>query len=426
MRARARGAGCLLLALGALGAAAPARAGSFDLLDESPEPARARPRFTADAGSRRTPSGPEVILGFEVPYSELYFRPVGSRFECRFDLIFVLLRDGRQVGGDSFTETRVVSRREEARTPGARVERHLALAVAPGKYRAQVTLREAAAGRENRLEWDLVVPDYVREPLSLSTLWVTGDVPEVVDSVAATPPPGWIRQRDYGERALPRGVTGEVYRADGGTDSSRIQWRILGGREETLQQGETALPPGPGARFALRPDFGALWLGEFTFEVRARAAGHEARRRFRFRALGTTGALETDAEQSLELIGLIAGSDELQELRRAPATERREAWERFWKRRDPTPGTPENEFRDEFFRRVRYANEHYSVLGPGWRSDRGRIFIQYGPPDQVESYPFNIDGPAHEIWIYQRLGKRFVFVDADGFGRYELASPGRF
>jgi len=74
---------------------------------------------------------------------------------------------------------------------------------------------------------------------------------------------------------------------------------------------------------------------------------------------------------------------------------------------------------------VRHANEHFSVLGPGWRSDRGRIYIQHGPPDQIESHPFNLDTPAYEIWIYLRLGRRYVFVDYDGYGRFELYSPGR-
>ena len=72
-----------------------------------------------------------------------------------------------------------------------------------------------------------------------------------------------------------------------------------------------------------------------------------------------------------------------------------------------------------------YADDHFSVLGPGWRSDRGRIYIQYGPPDQVESRPMNLDSAAYEIWTYIREGRRFVFVDYGGFGRYELYQPGR-
>ena len=61
--------------------------------------------------------------------------------------------------------------------------------------------------------------------------------------------------------------------------------------------------------------------------------------------------------------------------------------EEFWRRRNPSPGSPENQFKEEFFRRIAYANEHYSSGIPGWRTDRGHIYIMYGPPDEVESHP---------------------------------------
>src|SRR5215470_16017681 len=61
--------------------------------------------------------------------------------------------------------------------------------------------------------------------------------------------------------------------------------------------------------------------------------------------------------------------------------------EAFWARRDPTPDTPENEFKEEHYRRIAYANEHFAAGIPGWKSDRGRIYIMYGPADEIESHP---------------------------------------
>jgi GWxTD domain-containing protein len=129
--------------------------------------------------------------------------------------------------------------------------------------------------------------------------------------------------------------------------------------------------------------------------------------------------------ESIELVRYIAEGEEIEELENAEPDERAAVWEAFWKRRDPTPETEENEYKIEFFRRVRYANEHFSGVTPGWRTDRGMIYIRYGEPDLVESYPHNIDGPPYEIWIYNSLGRRFVFIDYDGFGNYELETPGR-
>ncbi len=67
--------------------------------------------------------------------------------------------------------------------------------------------------------------------------------------------------------------------------------------------------------------------------------------------------------------------------------ERDQFIEAFWQRRDPTPDTIENEFKEEHYRRMAYANEHFAAGIPGWKSDRGRIYIMYGPADEVESHP---------------------------------------
>lgn len=67
--------------------------------------------------------------------------------------------------------------------------------------------------------------------------------------------------------------------------------------------------------------------------------------------------------------------------------ERQHFIEQFWARRDPTPDTTENEFKEEHYRRIAYANDHWGGDRPGWKADRGRIYIRYGPPDEIESHP---------------------------------------
>jgi GWxTD domain-containing protein len=67
--------------------------------------------------------------------------------------------------------------------------------------------------------------------------------------------------------------------------------------------------------------------------------------------------------------------------------EREQFVENFWLRRDPTPDTVENEYKEEHYRRIAYANEHYASGIPGWKTDRGRIYITFGPPDEVDSHP---------------------------------------
>ena len=107
-------------------------AGGFDLTDVPPDLPLERPRFQVDGGSRLGPTGPEVLLAFEAPYAELFFRPSGSRLRSRFDLILLLLDGKRQVGGDLFSETIEVLDRRDTRDPAARVRRVLPVRAKPG------------------------------------------------------------------------------------------------------------------------------------------------------------------------------------------------------------------------------------------------------------------------------------------------------
>ncbi len=80
--------------------------------------------------------------------------------------------------------------------------------------------------------------------------------------------------------------------------------------------------------------------------------------------------------------------------------EREQFIEQFWLRRDPTPDTVENEFKEEHYRRIAYANEHFSSSVQGWKTDRGRIYITYGPPDEIDSHPSGQPSPF-EDWRYR-------------------------
>ena len=120
--------------------------------------------------------------------------------------------------------------------------------------------------------------------------------------------------------------------------------------------------------------------------------------------------------------------------------ERENFIENFWRRRDPNPDTEENEYREEFYERIAYANENFASGKPGWMTDRGRIYITWGKPDGVESHPMggSYDRPAwegggttttypFEIWFYRHLdgigsGIEIEFVDPTGTGEYRIAN----
>ena len=84
---------------------------------------------------------------------------------------------------------------------------------------------------------------------------------------------------------------------------------------------------------------------------------------------------------------IITGEEREAFLKLSNDEERDQFIEQFWLRRDPTPDSIENEYKEEHYRRIAYANEHFAAGIPGWKSDRGRIYIMYGPADEIEAHP---------------------------------------
>jgi len=134
---------------------------------------------------------------------------------------------------------------------------------------------------------------------------------------------------------------------------------------------------------------------------------------------------------------LLTGEEREAFMRFGTDEEREQFIEQIWILRDPTPDTVENEFKEEHYRRIAYANERFSSGVPGWRTDRGRIYIIWGPPDQIESHPGGSYVRSHdegggqtstvpfERWRYrhmQGVGEDVVleFVDSSGSGEYRL------
>ncbi len=97
----------------------------------------------------------------------------------------------------------------------------------------------------------------------------------------------------------------------------------------------------------------------------------------------------------------------------------------FWQKRNPDPVSSTNTSRIEYLKRVDYADEHFNVGNtPGWQTDRGRVYIMYGKPDQIDRHPNESNSKPYEIWYYNSIqgGVSFDFVDRTGFGNYTLVN----
>ncbi len=142
-----------------------------------------------------------------------------------------------------------------------------------------------------------------------------------------------------------------------------------------------------------------------------------------------------------EDVGYIITDEERAAFKQTNNDEEREQFiEQFWLRRDPTPDTEENEFKEEHYRRIAYANEHYASGIPGWKTDRGRIYITFGPPDEIEDHssggfyerPPEEGGGETSTFPFQQWRYRYIdgignniiieFVDPTMSGEFRMTS----
>jgi GWxTD domain-containing protein len=166
-----------------------------------------------------------------------------------------------------------------------------------------------------------------------------------------------------------------------------------------------------------------MLCGAAALQLQPAPPPNKAQREARMRA-----ELESPYRKWLtEDVVYIITPEESAEFKRFSTDQQRENFiEQFWLRRDPTPGTIANEFKMEHYRRIAYANERFASGIAGWKTDRGRIYIKFGPPDEIESHPSGVQtSTPYEVWRYrfiEGVGKNVEmrFEDEGRNGEYRL------
>ncbi|HUP00600.1 MAG TPA: GWxTD domain-containing protein [Gemmatimonadota bacterium] len=186
-------------------------------------------------------------------------------------------------------------------------------------------------------------------------------------------------------------------------------------------------PEGPTRVFGTLENSDARF-GEYRLVVDLTGAGGEvlASASTPLLVAGSSGWIVENWDDALSLIRYEATRREMDILEDIEDAERRiDAWNCFWQIRDPVPSTTANEGMQEYFRKIQIANNEWrSALRPGYLSDRGRVFITLGPPDDVSQRPMPAGSAPFEVWTYHRHNFQILFVDRIGFNNYQLESIG--
>ena len=395
-----------------------------------------RPRFSTDATIQPGVGGtPEVRIDYRLARTELLFERTPTGYDASYEIRVSFYQKKKLIAGDETVRDLRVARYAETLQRGEDILDHVSFRVPAGKYRVHVDLTDLKAERTSSTEFEFEVPSAPAGPiwftdLSLGLFAVDSTAQHGSEGSAVEPNPS----RRYGENLSRFAFTGEIVdsRPAGAADSTyRLHYQVLSDLQSTVASGDTAVARRGGRTpFLIHMLLGPLDPGsyrvvmELTSPILRPPKGKKAvpiRREKTFVVEQTAASVALDPKSALEVLRYIATDDELRQMDRLKTPEEKLTfWSAFWKARDPSPDTPQNEARDEFNERVTYANQHFTAGTQGWKTDMGRIYIKYGQPDEVVRNPFRFEGPPEEIWYYYRARYTFFFVDRDGFGRYEI------
>lgn len=398
-------------------------------------------RFYRSAGNQT------VVDGFvRVPFTALDSLRSGPDAVAAYRVVLTVRDSAKlQLVADSWT--RNVPARLLGTPRGSALE-HFTFAASPGSYTIEVAVHDSATGRVTRAQTPLTA--FPARPAASDVLLATGMraasaadtgrgagelrkggvVLEAAVQPLLTPSQAnlgyYLEWYGRGLVAETAGVSVRVLRPDGtpivSTPAQRVPFDAQGGVTRATVD-LAGLPP-----------------GEYGFEVVVQVRDTTVTRRAPFRmggfesvALTTPPApadkFEAMSEAQLDtlygpLIYLMT-SDETGIYSSLTLEGKRSFLRRFWQKRDPTPGTPRNEEQENFYSRIAEANRRYREGGsaeiPGWRTDRGRIFIKNGAPQEVMQRPQAGNTLPYEVWKYsQGRPLKYVYMDLTQFGNFAL------
>jgi GWxTD domain-containing protein len=402
--------------------------------------------FTIDTGVFFVSNGPPVVKVYlETSYDELSFIRRGGGYVSHLEFAAIFLnRSGDQVGGDSWNRDIWVEDYEETVDPDRTYRAVAKFSVPPGEYDLRVTCDGEESGLQGLAQRHFKVPRPPSEGLNLSDMTFgqceaadsTGAGGEAADSTGARN----AGRGDEGGRSFVPSATrsfGEATRSfcvaidayafpEVEGDSLLVDAAARGEDGRTAWTGYETVPrAGWDTPLTLTVPVDSLSWGTYRLSLEVSAGGSVAKTERDFEIDETRVGVSMDREEFMDLMSLVATPEELETLASLRGSERRAYLESIWKKRDPDPSTPRNEFRELFFKRVKYAKRNYAERGrEGWQTDRGRVFIKNGPPDRIDVRTGVVGSLSPdaklEIWYYDGTNTHYVFEDFGGSGEYTL------
>ncbi len=377
-----------------------------------PFPILGRAAFVASAN----PDSTHVVVALSFSNAALTFaREADNRFRAQYGVSIALLRDNAVAArGEAVEQVLVGTYRETTRTDESVIHQEM-LDVPPGRYTLAVTVRDEGTGRSAQEQVVITVPRLADG--SLSTPMPIADVTprDTRDSLPL------LLVDPSGTAVVGRDSVLPIYIEGYGDVAAPLRLLVRSERGRVLWNDTVRVTPRDGLRSGVvEVPVARIGIGvaQLTF-VREGASDSSSTYVF----VGFGGDLPVATfEDLLNYLRFFAAPYRLTQLRETPEENRPVAWAEFFKATDARPETPEHEDLRGYFARLLRANGRFrEEATPGWLSDRGRVFITLGEPDQLlEPQAQDFSRNRQQLWEYRDLNMQLVFFDQTGTGRWRL------
>jgi GWxTD domain-containing protein len=358
----------------------------------------------------------------QVPFNEVQFIKKEERFEANYSLqVSIFTPEKNKLIMEKMWNEKISSSDFEATNSKNTFNLSMrSFDLEPGKYMVRIELTDKDSRKSFPLEAALEVRN-IEDQTGVSDLMIiarqTGETHnKIVPNVS--------RQITSNQGGIP--IFFEYYTGNPGLH--KVEYAISDKDQNIVVREETDQQVKAGKNQILHTIKGSeIGMGSYILTVSIKDENNKkvasVNKSFQSRMPGLPASIK-DLDKAISQLRYIASSSELKYIENATTREDKvDRYLEFWKKKDPTPNTEENQLFEEYYKRVAYANENFSHYIEGWRTDRGMVFIILGAPSNVNRHPFEYDTKPYEVWEYYELNKQFVFMDETGFGDYRLLTP---
>jgi GWxTD domain-containing protein len=389
-----------------------------------------RSRFFIDHASFADGDSNRLEVYYKVFNDGLNYVKKGDKYVANYEVNVIVLGEGeQQVNGISVDKTYVLNDYELTQSQEGYLVNQVELRVEPGKYALFCKLIDHNSNDVSNIESEVRSPRFDPDA-DISEIELLQEAGEQLQESkftkrGLTTVPSV--ERTFDSETQPLGFYVELYVGEHPGEELLLEYNIRGSNGNHTQKDTVVVDVD--SSVIGRSHYVSLENlppGEYDLMLTLKSGNRQlAERRTGFNIKWSLPSLiKNDFDYAVEQLKYVHTPDERDELKEAPESLRVQKFEELWKSKDPTPTTPRNELREEYYRRIRYANQYFRAINrDGWQTDRGMVYIKYGEPDQIDRHPFEMGRKPYQIWYYYTQRRTFVFEDTRGDGDYQLLYP---